>query len=152
MAARRKEIANGMACVILPNVLLALICEYDNNAWDILQRVCQDIRILRRIPTLLDTSARIIWVARPMVPRPSYSMTSVGLRVNYINLMPSRTCMYCKSFPSFRVFIRNSMVGLSWPGHGCNWCHTDLGGITMNFEPIGYDDDYYEQYNSRDEY
>jgi hypothetical protein len=152
MSKRQKEITNGMACVILPNALLALICEYDNNAWDILQRVCQDIRILKRIPTLANISALSIWEARPMVPRPSYAMTSVGLRVNYINLMPSRTCMYCGSFPRFLVFIRNYMVGLSWPSHGCNWCHTDLGGITMNFEPIGYDDDYYEQYDPRDEY
>jgi hypothetical protein len=146
----RNEIANAMSCIEIPEVLLTLICEYDNDVWDMLQRVCQDIRILIRIPLLKNISTRHIWEIRPMVALSLYGMTSVQLRVNYINLIPSRTCKYCKSFPSFLVFIRASMVGLEWPGNGCDRCCNTR--IRYDYDDDDYDDYDDNQYDPRDEY
>jgi hypothetical protein len=165
MSKRQNEIANVMAYGTLPTTLLILICEYDNDAWDMLQRVCQDIQILRIIPLMLNISTQSIWDIRPILPRPLYEMTSVKLRVNYINMIPSRICVYCGLFPAFRVLTRASNFGLDWPVSGCSWCCDERPlGYNTNFHEDQYEDQYEDRYedqyedqyedhyNPRDEY
>jgi hypothetical protein len=107
---RQKDIAHS---ICLPKVILIMICEYDNDAWDMLQKVCKDIQILIQIPRFINI----------------YNMPSVKLRVDYINRVPSRTCLYCKLFPNFIIFIRNHKIGLRWPVHGCYLCYNNISGI-----------------------
>jgi hypothetical protein len=144
MAKRQNMIAGAVTC--LPRVLLLLVLDYDSEG-ELLQKVCSNIRILQQIQTFSNIRTRPLYA-----PRPLYAMTPVKLRVNYINMIPTRTCKYCLIFPNFLVFINNAMVGLSWPANGCDTCNRYYGDLSIT---IGneYCTDYYDnEYDPREEY
>jgi hypothetical protein len=135
-----KEMINELVATDLPTALLKLIYEYNDETRILMQSICYDIKFLLKMPSR-DISTRSIWENIPVLPRQSYIMTPVKLRINYINMIPSRTCLYCYTFPSFTAYLQNYNVGFGWGHIGCNWC-CGQGPDDSDFD-FGVDIDYY---------